>query len=53
MTISDSCLGEQDVAFVAYRNESRNTEFAMQVIKDAKGMTLTPGRRSVLRVVLS
>jgi protein associated with RNAse G/E len=38
---------EQDIAFGVFRNENGKAEFAMQVVKDAKGMTFTPGRRLV------
>jgi len=37
---------KQDIAFGVFRNEQGKAEFAMQVVKDAKGMTFTPGRRS-------
>lgn len=35
----------QDVKFGVFRNEHGNAEFAMQVVKDAKGMTFTPSKR--------
>lgn len=39
-----NCI-EQDVTFVVFRNEHGEAEFAMQVVKDAKGMTFTPDKR--------
>ena len=38
---------EQDISFGVFQNEHGVTEFAMQVMKDVKGMTFTPGKRSV------
>jgi hypothetical protein len=35
----------QDVSFTIFRNEHGDAEFAMQVVKDAKGMTFLPSRR--------
>ena len=32
----------QDITFRLFRNKHRKAEFAMQVVKDAKGMTFTP-----------
>ena len=37
-----------DATFVVFRNEHGEAEFAMQVVKDAKGMTFTPDKRWVL-----
>ncbi|KAI0029622.1 hypothetical protein K488DRAFT_56022 [Vararia minispora EC-137] len=39
-------LHYRDVSFVFFRNEDGNAEFAMEIVKDAKGMTASPGRRS-------
>ena len=41
---------KQDTAFGVFRNEHGKAEFAMQVVKDARGTTFTPvgGRRSLL-----
>ena len=36
---------EQDIAFRVFRNEHGGAEFAIQVIKDAKGMTFMPSKR--------
>lgn len=38
----------QDISFGVFGNEDGKAEFAMQVEKDAKGMTLTPDKRSVI-----
>ncbi|KAG8980964.1 hypothetical protein FRB95_000474 [Tulasnella sp. JGI-2019a] len=35
----------RDVSFTIFRNEHGDAEFAMQVVKDAKGMTFLPSRR--------
>ena len=43
-----SCT-EQDISFGVFHNEHGMAEFAMQVVKDAKGMTFTPSKRSVPR----
>jgi len=49
-TVSSKCIlkyMKQDIAFGVIRNEHGKAEFAMQVVKDGKGMMFTPGRRSV------
>jgi hypothetical protein len=35
----------QDITFGLFRNKHGKAEFAMQVVKDAKGMTFTPDKR--------
>lgn len=38
-------LHYKDVTFAVFRNEHRNAEFAVQVVRDAKNMTTTPDKR--------
>ena len=38
-------VSNRDVTFAVFRNEYGNAEFAMQVVKDAKGMTFTSSKR--------
>jgi hypothetical protein len=35
----------QDITFGLFRNKHGKAEFAMQVVKDAKGITFTPDKR--------
>jgi hypothetical protein len=35
----------QDITFRLFRNKHGKAEFAMQVVKDAKGMTFIPDKR--------
>jgi hypothetical protein len=39
---------EQDISFGVFKNERGKAEFAIQVVKEAKGMTNTPGKRLVI-----
>lgn len=38
---------EQDISLEVFQNKENMPEFAMQVVKDAKGNTFTPSKKSV------